>query len=34
MGKNIPKTISKNLSSKYCQKHLDHAKQSGIDALT
>ena len=27
------KKISKNLSSKYSQKHLDHAKQSATDAL-
>ena len=34
MDKNIPKTISKSLRSKYCQKLLGHAKQSGTDALT
>ena len=28
MGKNIGKYISKNLSGKYSQKRLDHAKQS------
>ena len=33
MGKKIGKTISKNLGSKYCQKLLDHAKQSATDAL-
>ena len=33
MGKNIGKYISKNLSSKYSQKLLDHAKQSTTDAL-
>ena len=27
MGKNIGKYISKNLSGKYSQKRLDHAKQ-------
>ena len=33
MGKNIGKIISKNLSRKYSQKHLDHAKQSATDAF-
>ena len=40
MGKNIGKNISKNLSGKYslgmlamCQKLLNHAKKSAIDAL-
>ena len=33
MGKSISKNISKNLGSKYCQKLLDHAKQSATDAL-
>ena len=33
MGKNIVKKISKNLSSKYCQKILDHAKESNTNAL-
>ena len=33
MGRNIGKNISKNLNSKYSQKLLDHAKQSGTDAL-
>ena len=33
MGKNAGKNISKNLSSWYCQKILDHAKQSAIDPL-
>ena len=32
MGKNIGKNISKNLTGKYCQKILDHAKQSATDA--
>ena len=32
-GKNIGKNITKNLSDKYCQKLLDHAKQSGADTL-
>ena len=31
--KNIGKITSKNLSSKYTQKLLDHAKQSATDAL-
>ena len=29
----MDKNISKNLSCKYCQKRLDHAKQSTTDAL-
>ena len=33
MGKNIGKNISESLNSKYCQKLLDHAKQSATDAL-
>ena len=33
MGKNICKNISKNLSGKYTQKRLDHAKQSATDML-
>ena len=33
MSKNIGKSINKNLSSKYSQKHFDHVKQSAIDAL-
>ena len=33
MGKNIVKDIRKNISGKYCQKRLDHAKQSAIDGL-
>ena len=33
MGKNICQNISKNLSSKYSQKLLDHAKQSATDEL-
>ena len=32
-GKNVGKTISKNVISKYSQKFLDHAKQSATDAL-
>ena len=32
MGKNIDSNISKNLSSKYSQKLLDHAKISSADA--
>ena len=32
MGKNIGKTISKNLSGKYSHKLLDHAQQSAADA--
>ena len=33
MGKIFDKNISKNLSSKYRQKRLDHAKQSATDTL-
>ena len=33
MGKNIRKNINKNLSSKYGQKSLDHAKQSATNAI-
>ena len=33
MGKNIDKNISKNLSGKYSQERLDHAKISATDAL-
>ena len=33
MNKAIAKNISKNLSSKYRQKRLDHAKQPATDAL-
>ena len=33
MGKNITNSITKNLSSKYEKKLLDHAKQSVTDAL-
>ena len=33
MGKNIGKNISKNLRGRYNQKFLDHARQSGTDAL-
>ena len=33
MSKNIVKNISKILNSKYSQTLLDHAKQSGTDAL-
>ena len=32
-AKNIGKNISENLSGKYSQKRLDHAKQSAADAL-
>ena len=32
-GKNVVKKMSKNLSSQYSQKLLDHAKQSATDAL-
>ena len=32
MGKNIGKNIIKNLSGKYSQKLLDHAKQSATNA--
>ena len=34
MGKNISNSVSKNLSSKYSQKLLDHAKKFVTDALT
>ena len=33
MGKNIDQKISKNLSGKYSQKLLDHAKQSPTDVF-
>ena len=33
MGKNIDKKISRNLSSKYSLKFLDHAKQLATDLL-
>ena len=33
MGENIGKTINANLSSKYSQKLLDHAKLSATDIL-
>ena len=33
MDRNIGKNIFKNLSSKYCQKILDHAKQYATDGL-
>ena len=33
MGRNIDQNTSKNLSSKYSQKLIDHAKQSATDAL-
>ena len=33
MGKNIVTNISKNVSVKYSQKLLDHAKQSSPDTL-
>ena len=33
MGKRIGRNTSKNLSSKYSQKLLDHAKQSATDVL-
>ena len=33
MTKNIGKKVRKNLSGKYSQKLLDHAKQSAKDAL-
>ena len=33
MGKNICKNISKNLSSKYNQNLLDHAKESVTDVV-
>ena len=32
MGRNISKTITKKLISKYSQKPLDHDKQSATDA--
>ena len=31
MGKNVGNIINKNLSSKYSEKRLDHAKQSARD---
>ena len=33
MGENIGENISKKLRGKYCQKLLDHAKQSATDTL-
>ena len=33
MGQNSGKNISKNLSGKFCQKLLDHAKKSATDTL-
>ena len=33
MGRNIGKTMIKNLSMKYSQKPIDHPKQSATDAL-
>ena len=33
MGKNFVKDISKNLSGKYSQKPIDHAKQSATDTF-
>ena len=33
MGKSIGANISKNLSGKCSQKHLDHTKQPATDAL-
>ena len=33
MGKNIGKKINKNLSGKYSQKFIDHAKRSGTDVF-
>ena len=33
MGKNICKSMSKNLSGKYSQKLFDHAKQSTTDVF-
>ena len=33
MNKKAGKNISKKLSSRYCQKILDHTKQSAIDVL-
>ena len=32
MGKNVGKNVGKNLNSKCSQEHLDHAKQSAVDA--
>ena len=34
MGKDIGKNITKNVSGKYSQESLDHAKKSAIDALS
>ena len=33
MGKEISKSLSKNLSNKYSQKPFDHAQQSTTDAI-
>ena len=33
MGKHVSKKIRKNLTGKYSQKVLDHAKQSATDAF-
>ena len=33
MGKKTCENISKNLNGKYCQKLLDHTKQSTADAF-
>ena len=33
MAKNLGKNITKNVSGKYSQKLLDHAKQSATDAF-
>ena len=33
IGRNMDKNITKNLSGKYSQKHLDHAKKFSIDEL-
>ena len=33
MGRNIDQNTSENLSSKYSQNLIDHAKQSATDAL-
>ena len=33
MGRNHGKNITKNLGSKYSQKHIDHVKQSAADAF-
>ena len=33
IGKNIGKSVRKNLSGKYSQKPFDHLKQSATDAL-